>query len=147
MSGEETTEILENKYKRNEKDNYSVINDNLLIKTEEMSKEHQISYEEMLKQKLTPLKKSKITNNNLKLNGNLSLSINPNSKDLSISLINLNSKQIENKKVRKHFRFNDELGKDLIEFIDIECIKDFNIEMESESQKSYHCKCSNCAIF
>ncbi len=112
-----------------------------------IKKEH-ISCEEMLKQKLSPFRKTKTLKNPPKPNCNIiGLSIKPTSKDISKTSIGVQNKCEENKKKKKNVRFNDEIGKNLIEFIDIECVKDFNIHLENENTKTLSCRCTDCLIF
>jgi len=148
MSDQDTTENSINKKFDKFKGMVKKNSNNNLINQEELINKSQISCEEMLKQKLSPFRRSKSFKNCSKVISNVSgTSIKQHSNDLSITLISMQSKHTQDKKLKKGVKFNDEIGKNLIEYIDIECIKEFNIDIENEYSKTNYCKCGQCFIF
>ena len=137
MSDQDTTEIPIEKNKEKEESNNIKVNE---TNYDDINKEK--SCEKILKQKISKMKKSiNFGKSKLSLNFNSDSFISTN-KEISITHIGFGNKTIDNYN-KKSVKFVDSLGKNLVEYIDIECLKKYNIQYDNESLNisGYQCYC------
>lgn len=144
MSDQDTTEII-NKHSFKDKETAKKIDSNGLIIKDTIDNPQDNGCEEMLKEKLCILIKSKTSNINRDKIESFNKTPDKNHlNDFSIISDEQNINLVLNRNIKKKVKFNDELGNELIEYIDFISRKEFHVQLDEEfkSIKGYNCYCT-----